>query len=210
MIKGERVRSLRKDNGYTQKKLSEKINSNIQTIGKIENNRIKDLKVSTLEKLADVFNTSTDYLTGRSDISSTELFSAMDQSNVFEIPVYGKIPAGQPIEALEVDLGYVPVAKDMMRDRQLIGLKVIGDSMYPKYMEGDIIIIEITPDVHSGEDIVAFIGYEHEATLKRFRRMSDHIELEPLNREYPIKKFYPNDRKKVRVLGRVIEIRRAV
>lgn len=213
MIKGERIKELRKKLNLTQSQLAELAGTTQQTIYAMEKNKIKTIKTPRLEQLSDALNTSTDYLLGRTDIENMELYNIVDQSSgmVAEIPVYGNIPAGKPIEALEIDYGYIPVTTDMLRgDKQLIGLKVVGDSMYPKYMEDDIILIEITTDVQSGDDVVAFIGYDTEATLKRFHwRGDDAVELEPLNREYPVKVYTRND-PPVRILGKVVEIRRAV
>lgn len=211
MLKGERIKELRKKYGLTQAELASKAKTSPSAIYMIEKDKRNTIKNPLLESLSDALNTSTDYLLGRTDIQNLDLYNVVDNSSgmVTEVPVFGKIPAGRPIEALEIDYGYVPVTTSMIRGRQIIGLKVTGDSMYPKYMEDDVILIEITTDVQSGDDVVAFIGYDTEATLKRFHWKGDAVELEPLNREYPVKR-YTRDDPPVRILGKVIEIRRAV
>lgn len=209
MLNGERIKELRKERRLTQKQLGEMIDGTDQTVYKLERKKNENARIRDIEKIADALNVSTDYLLNRTDIPNLELFDIVENDDrVVQIPVYGKVPAGIPIEALEVDYGYIPVDKSQLKGgKRLIGLKITGDSMYPYYMEGDTIIVEINPVVESGDDVVAFIGYEYAATLKRFHYHDDYIELEPLNREYPIKKYGKND-DPVRILGKVIEIRR--
>lgn len=211
MLKGDRIKKLRNEYNLTQKELGEMIGGTDQTIYKFEKKKNENTRIKDIEKIADVLNVSTDYLLGRTDIPSLDIYSIVENNEkTVEIPVFGKVPAGVPIEALEVDYGYIPVDKDKLKgDKHLIGLKIVGDSMYPFYMDGDTVIIEITPEVESGDDVVVFIGYDYEATLKRFHWYKDYIELEPLNREYPIKKFTRDD-PPVRVLGKVVELRREV
>lgn len=215
MLNGKRVKNLRKQYGMTQEALARKTGTGRQHLSRIENNKNGSVaKSDVVERLADALNCTTDYLLDRSEYNDFEFFEVVEDSdNLVQIPVYGRIPAGQPLEALEVDYGYITIEKDKMRGgKQLIGLKVVGDSMYPMYMEDDTIIVEINHTPETGDDVVAFIGYDHEATLKRFRWINQEegvIELEPLNREYPIKQ-YGRDELPVRILGKVVEIRREV
>lgn len=214
MLKGERIKELRKQYGLTQVELAKKMGIGKQGVHRLEGKKGEATKSDVLEKLADALNCTTDYLLGRSDTNNVEFFKVVeDTDNLVKIPVYGKIPAGQPIEALTVDYGYIMIDKNDLRSgKQYIGLKVIGDSMYPMYMEDDVVVVEINPFPETGDDVVAFIGYDHEATLKRFHwinREEGVIELEPLNREYPSRK-YGRDDLPVRILGKVVEIRREV
>lgn len=126
------------------------------------------------------------------------------------VNVYGSVPAGITIEAIEditdtEDLSF----KDYDRNKTYIGLKVRGDSMYPKYLDGDTIIIEVTPCAENGQDTVVYVnGYE--ASLKRFHKSENGIiTLEPLNTNYSPKSYGEND-EPIKVLGVVKEIRRKV
>lgn len=206
---GKRLRTLRRQKGYTQADLAEKSKVSTQNIGRYENSEKTIVKSSTLENLARALNTSSDYLLGIVDLDNLDAF-AINEEDTIRVPIYGTIPAGRPIEAIEVDCGYTNMEATKFRGgKKFIGLKVKGDSMYPYYMEGDTVIIEITPQAESGDDVVVFVGYDHEATLKKFHRKEDHVELEPLNREYPVKKYYANS-EPVRILGVVRELRREV
>lgn len=206
---GARIKHLRKLRGLKQKDLAKITGISNQNISKYEKAESTVVKSNTLEKIANALNTSTDYLLGVKDFDDFDLVEINEEDTV-KVPIYGQIPAGRPIEALQVDCGYIEYSASHFKGgKQFIGLKVKGNSMYPFYMEGDTVIIEITPEAQSGDDVVVFIGYDNEATLKKFHQKEDHIELEPINREYSIRKFYKNDQP-IRILGVVRELRREV
>lgn len=129
-------------------------------------------------------------------------------NDTISIKVYGSVPAGQPIEALENIIGYeeIPVAWTRF-GKEFIALVVKGDSMYPKYFEGDTVIIEVTPDCNNGQDAVVYVnGYD--ATLKEVHKNTDgSITLKPFNPEYPPKTYNPG-KDGVTILGVVKELRR--
>lgn len=208
MINGKRIKSVRKSRKMTQEELADKCGLNRKGISKYESGAIKTVNSDTLFKLADVLETTSDYLLGLTDIEGPDdLYGKVDTRPV---PVYGSIPAGTPIEALQVDEGYIEVESQMFRgDKKFIALKVKGDSMYPFYLEGDIILIELTTDFKSGDDVAVYVGYDYEATLKRIHKRDNCIELEPLNREYKSRTFSADD-EPVRVLGVVRELRRKI
>lgn len=206
---GARIKHLRKLRGLKQKDLAKLTGIKAQNLNYYENKESTVVKSTTLQKIANALNTSTDYLLGKKDFDDFDLFE-INEEDTIKVPIYGQIPAGRPIEALQVDCGYIEYSASHFKGgKQFIGLKVKGNSMYPFYMEGDTVIIEITPEAQSGDDVVVFIGYDNEATLKKFHRKEDHIELEPINREYSIRKFYKNDQP-IRILGVVRELRREV
>ncbi len=81
--------------------------------------------------------------------------------------------------------------------------------MYPKYLDGDTIIIEKTPDCESGTDAAVYVnGYD--VTLKTLIKNDDGtITLMPINPSYPPKTYGPGD-DPVSILGVVKEIRRKI
>lgn len=127
------------------------------------------------------------------------------------IPVYGRIPAGVPLEAVQDILDWEEISPELTADgSEYIALKVKGDSMYPKYMEGDVLIIRIQPDCESGEDAVVYVnGYE--ATLKKVVKKPGCLVLQPLNPAYdPTIYDYDDELNPVKILGVVEELRRKV
>ena len=96
-----------------------------------------------------------------------------------EIPLLGKIAAGQPVEAIEqrATLSFA----DFTGHRDTYALEVRGDSMIDDHIcDGDMILIERTSDVRDGEIVVALVS-GHETTLKRIYREGDRIRLQPAN-----------------------------
>lgn len=127
-----------------------------------------------------------------------------------KIPILGKVPAGVPIEAIEDIIGYEEIPANMLNGgNNYFALKVDGDSMYPDYQTGDIIIIKQQPDCNSGDDCIVLVnGYD--ATLKRVIKDVDGIKLKPLNNDYETKKYSNEDiiKKPVIIVGVVKELRR--
>lgn len=180
----------------------------------------------TLTKLADLFEVSTDYLLGRTDFfyyaPEKKFFVKENQTNygniqpaswpsdTVKIPVLGSIPAGIPIEAVEDIIDYEEIPVEWLKgDREYFALKVKGDSMFPEYLDGDIVIVRKQSTCDSGDDCVVIINGA-EATLKRVNILKDGIELEAVNKMYGKKKFSKEEIENlpVQILGVVVELRR--
>lgn len=159
-------------------------------------------RAEAFEEIARYFNVSVSSLL--EDKSNSK-----DENNYVRVNVYGSIPAGIPLEAIENidDWKDIP-AEWTYGGKEYIGLKVKGDSMYPEYMDGDVVIILLQSDFVSGQDCVVFInGYN--ATLKRCYKTIEGIQLKPINNNYAPKTYGEND-EPIQVLGVVKEIRRKV
>ncbi len=116
------------------------------------------------------------------------------------VPVLGRVTAGQPVLAVEEIEGYVPVARDRARGRELFALRVDGLSMKNAgILDGDIVICEKRPDAENGEIVVALI--EDEATVKRFFQEGGKFRLQPENED-----FSPIYADELLILGRVIAL----
>lgn len=107
------------------------------------------------------------------------------ERSVVQIKVYGTIPAGIPVEAVEdiIDTEEIP-ASWLSGDREYFALQVHGDSMYPQYLEGDVVIFLKTDTCEAGDDCVVYVNGQ-DATLKRIKRYEDgSLSLCPLNTSY--------------------------
>ena len=127
------------------------------------------------------------------------------------IPVLGSIPAGIPLEAVEdvVDWEDIPI-EWTKGGKEFFSLRVKGDSMYPKFMEGDTIILRKQDDCENG-DICAVYVNGYDATLKKVVKKQDCIVLQPLNSAYDPKVYDYNDElNPIQIAGVVVEIRRKV
>ena len=115
-----------------------------------------------------------------------------------QVPILGRITAGEPILAIEEIEGSIPFAAGESRPEDLFALHVSGDSMIGAgILNGDYIVAERDKPVENGDIVVALI--DDEATVKRFFREEDgRIRLQPENPAYE-----PILRENVQVLGKV-------
>ena len=102
-----------------------------------------------------------------------------DPSAFIEIPLLGKITAGNPIERVEDD-ERIKVPANMVR-KDTYALKVSGHSMIDdNIQDGDVIIVEKRLSAENGQSVVALINNE-QVTLKKFYIEADGIRLQPAN-----------------------------
>ena len=111
-------------------------------------------------------------------------------SDSYQVYIYGSISAGTPLEAIQNSEGHLNVPIDMIKNNnQHYALKVSGESMINAgILDGDIAILEKTNDVINGDIVVALIDGQ-EATLKRFRKKTNSIALEPANKKFETRIF---------------------
>ena len=87
--------------------------------------------------------------------------------------------------------------------------RVSGESMYPRFLDGDKVLVHIQEDVDDGE--VAVVLYNgDEATLKKVNHIPGGVELVPYNPEYQTKRITGADAKQVRIFGKVLKLIRDV
>lgn len=110
--------------------------------------------------------------------------SAPKHTDIIEIPIIGRVAAGEPILAEENIEGTFNIQSSLINGKaNCFALKVKGDSMINAgIFEGDVVIINPQKEANNGEIIVALI--ENEATLKRFNRKDGKISLLPENDNY--------------------------
>lgn len=116
---------------------------------------------------------------------------------VASIPLYGRVAAGSPIEAI-VGTAHLQVPVAMLGTGDFYALEVSGDSMVEAgILDGDYALIRRSADAREGEIVVALVD-GHEATLKYFRREGKMVRLDPANRAYDPQRYRPEQ---VRVQG---------
>lgn len=127
------------------------------------------------------------------DATKPRALKILDDSNSLEgyiadqeienIPVVGKITAGQPILAVENVEETFPVPVQYLENSTVFMLKVKGDSMINAgIMNGDYILVKQQNTANDGDMVAALI--DDEATVKTFYREKDHIRLQPENPAY--------------------------
>lgn len=103
-------------------------------------------------------------------------------SDTVQIPLLGKVTAGNPIEAIENPDEYFPLPIQMIpQGKEVFTLRVSGESMINAgILDNDIIIIERNNTAKNGEIVVAMTD-ENEVTLKTFYKEENYFRLQPEN-----------------------------
>ncbi len=155
----------------------------------------------TLIKMASYFDVSVDYLIGNSPVKK-------EKKKGVQVPVLGDVRAGYPMEAVENIIDYEEIDEDMARRGEFFALRIKGDSMEPRFVEGDVVIVRKQQTADSGDIVVALVNGDS-ATIKKLKRHQDGITLVPTNLAYePM--YYSNEEimeLPVHILGRVVELR---
>lgn len=198
-----RLRELRKAKGLTQVELAKQIGIGQSGYSDWERGVTK-MDSGSAAKLAALFSVSVGYLLGTDD----EV-----EPSFRRIPVLGSVPAGVPIDAVEDIVDWEDLPESMFAgNKEYFALEVHGDSMWPDYLPGDIVIVRRDPCCESGDICVVYVnGYE--ATLKQVKLGEDgSITLVPKNQSYPPRTYLPEEAASlpVTICGVVVELRRKI
>ncbi len=183
------LKFLRENKGISKNKLGEMVGVNQTTIGRWENNEITP-SIDNVEEVAKVLNVPLPDILIQ-DLSFDNATPVDISSDIIQIPVYGTIKAGIPIEAQEDIIEYVDIPKSWTKGgKKFYGLKISGDSMFPKYDENDIVIFEQNEDreMYNGKDCAVMINGT-ESTFKKLLVNEQGIVLQPYNAAYDIMMF---------------------
>ncbi|WP_376091007.1 transcriptional repressor LexA [Roseomonas sp. CCTCC AB2023176] len=135
---------------------------------------------------------------------ATNLQGAVRTANdaaAVQLPLYGRIAAGLPIEALRDSGDTIQVPTALLGNGEHYALEVAGDSMEGiGILDGDTVIIRRGDTADNGAVVVALVD-ESEVTLKRLRRRGNSIALEAANPRYETRIFGPD---RVKVQGRLV------
>lgn len=131
--------------------------------------------------------------------------AAEADSAAVELPLYGKIAAGTPVEALRDHAATVAVPAGLIGGGDHYALTVEGDSMCEAgILDGDTVIVRRCDTAENGTIVVALVDNQ-EVTLKRLLRRPGKIALEPANKAYETREFGPD---RVAVQGRLVGLLR--
>lgn len=127
--------------------------------------------------------------------------AARPEAGAVELPLYGLIAAGTPIEAMRDNSASIDVPASLLGTGEHYALSVDGDSMVDAGIEdGDTVVIQRCDTADNGTIVVALVD-SSEVTLKRLRRRGDSIALEPANKKYETRIFGPDQ---VQVQGKLV------
>ncbi len=162
-------------------------------------------RMGAVQRIADHLNIS------KSEIVDDKGTNISAATKGVSIPIYGCIPAGIPLEAIECIEGYEDIPREWTNNEQeYFGLRVKGNSMYPKYMDGDLIILRKQSDCESGQDAAVRVNGD-DATLKRVIKQEYGIMLQPINPDFEPRMYYYNDETTpIEIMGVVVQLRRDI
>lgn len=225
-ILGDRIKQLRIKEGLTQQKLADMLNTTKGTVSNYETG-YSTPDYETLQKIADFFNVTTDYLLGRTDtmnivrenpaiygLDKNKIKNVLEEaisniipvSKIVRVPILGTIRAGEPMYAEENIEGYSIVDEKDVNGEECFFLRVVGDSMInARIMDGDYVFVRRQPDVDSGDIAVVLVDGE-DATVKRILKLKDAIILQPENPRYKPMVFNKKDVEQgyVQIIGKVL------
>lgn len=211
-MKSERIKELRKKQGLTQQKLGELIGANRASVSQWESGDVSP-SADYLVALARVFGVSPHWLsTGKGSPEPANVEPAVIPVGS-RVPILSYVQAGNWREMCEQattfdgNVEYVTASVDIGPCG--FGLWVRGNSMEPRFSEGDLLLAD--PDVapKPGDYVIAKNGSE-EATFKKYRPRGidetgrDVFELVPLNEDFPT---LHSDRQPITIIATVIEHR---
>lgn len=224
MTTGQRLKMLREKRGQSQEDIAKLIGVGRTTYLKYESDENKPTR--KLKELSHLFNVTTDYIMCLSDNPHGTPFAGQDGKHFLlfagqakneippptdniKIPIIGSVKCGYDGLAYEYLDGYVMI-DNTKHHGDIKAFRCRGDSMTGLgIFDGDIAIVRVQDDVDNGDLAIVIVDGD-EGTLKRVRKQEGAIILESANPSYPPRVFTGEDMNKVRVVGKVVEIRRSL
>lgn len=189
------IKNKRLEKGYSLEELASKLNNIVtrQSLYRYENNEarmknniFKKICLALNENPADVWSEINNRFMQDIDFdNATYIKPIPEDDNMVQIPVLGTIKAGIPIEAQQEILEYIEIPKTWIRGgKQFYGLKISGDSMFPKYQKDDIVVFEDSRNYNfesaRNKDCAVMVN-GNDATFKKVLLSEDGITLVPYN-----------------------------
>lgn len=205
MTIGEKIKSQRKALGLTQTELGAKLGVQKNAVSKWECGRVDDIPSSKIKAMAQLFGVQPSFLI---DDAIDSLPSPTITEDTVTFPVITSVAAhydsvsideSSTGEKIEVPRAYLKGRKA----EDFCAMRVRGDSMYPDFRNGDIVLVLKQSTMnHSGE--IGVISYgDDEMTIKRINYVDgeDWLELVPLNNLYPPRRIEGVDLESCHIIG---------
>ena len=137
------------------------------------------------------------------------VLSLRGPGQVVEVPVLGRIAAGQPLLAEENVEDTLPLPRAWVRGEEVFLLKVSGESMAPLILPDDLVMVRVQRRVERGEIAVVLVG--EEATLKRVYQEAGGLVIKGDNPDFTPLRFSPQEAEEmVQILGKVAGVYRSL
>ena len=191
------IKKRRSELGLTLLDIAKKMDVNEATVQRWESGNIKSLRQGRLAQLAEILK-----------VSPAELMGWTNERQRFLVPVLGDVPAGIPLDAVTNIIDYEEISEEMARAGDHFALRIRGDSMEPKFSEGDVVIVRKQEQVDNGQIAVVMVNGDA-ATIKKFYKTPAGVMLVGNNPNFTPLNYTPEqvEQLPVRVIGRVVELR---
>lgn len=203
---GKKIADRRKELGLTLEQVGDFVGVSKSTVKKWETGYIANMRRDKIAMLAKVLKMQpAEFINdGSEQRESSNLSAVLPASNIYQIPVFATVSAGFGSYACDDVLEYIPVVITNPYDvDDTIGIRVKGDSMYPKIEDGDIIIVRKQESVDNGSVAVLLLDGD-EGLVKKVEYGKDWIELHSFNPEYMTRRFEGAEVLRLRVVGLVV------
>ena len=194
----EMVKQLTKEQNMSMSELARRVGIAKSAISRYFNGT-RELPLNRIEDFAKALHTTSHILLGVEP----------ETQKGIKIPVLGTVPAGIPISAIEDIIDYEEIPQSWSNQGDFFGLRIKGNSMYPKLENGDVVIVKKQSTADNGDVVIAMVNGD-DATCKRYKSMDAGIMLTSDNSEYsPM--FYTNEQIQslpVNIIGKVVESRK--
>lgn len=206
---GKLIYDRRTELGITQKEVADFVGVSEATVSRWESGHIDNMRRDRIAALSKILRMSPLAIMGIDDDLSSRLPNMVSiEARTFRVPIVGRVAAGRPIVADEEIVGYEYIDNKYSKDgHEYFGLRIVGKSMEPTIMDGDIVIVRRQNYVENGEIAIVLIDGE-EATAKEVKESADGITLIGHNTAVYTPHFYSAQEVKnlpVQIIGRVVQ-----
>lgn len=200
---GANIRAMRKKRGMTQKELAEALGRSNRAVSNWESG-LRDVGTDMTKRIARVLQCDVADL-----VRDDSPIAVPAKKNAAVITVYGSVAAGIPLEMITDITDTEEIPAKMLEGGTYFGLKIKGDSMFPKIEDGDTVIVRAQPDAETGDIVIAAVNGDDAVCKKLFLR-ENGLALVSLNPAYDPMVFSAAEVAQIPVviLGKVVEIRR--
>lgn len=198
---GERLRRFRTEREWSGYQLASEASLTPTQVKAIEDGANRNPGVTVLRKLAAALKVTLDDLAGTAPISPGENHDAGRPEHTVEVPIRAVASGGPPVEAEDLQGETYALLRHLYRDGRYV-IRLHGDSMYPHFWSGDLLLVEPASKVKDGA--VAIVKVNGESTVKRvFKRKKGGWILKGDNPMFPP---IEADAEEVEVVGKVLKI----
>ena len=195
---GKMIKELRVKKNISQEDLANILSVNRATIANYESGR-RALTIDKLEELLNALDTSLADFFSSNNLEKTEV----KPQELRKIPILSDVSAGYGKEALEEATHWIKLPASIARNATF-GTFVAGDSMEPKINDGDLLLVQDTPQLDSGEIGVFLLNEKVYCKRFHYNPITKELVLKSLNTIY--KPMHIDREDDFRIIGKVVGI----